>query len=309
MNLRRIVENFRSFTHTQPETWLLGEMLTAIFNNIVSLEFRSDAGELLDRSRFELYTMYDFVHDVSRACELHVLTFDDKPVAAVVRYGKQDYTGIPLDSANMATVAGELAAAAIRNDIANLKDVDLDEKLSQRTYPMQFLDSEETMFVLEHPRNVYRLEEMRQRHPVYFVDETGQAQKVEKIGDFQQKHWVDGKPPSNELVAVTIDGAERFVDATQLMFELVAGQGDVDVALQWYNRPHSWKVTQLAPRVNRITIGITEPYRWNQRTIWVEFNSAEAMEEFVRLHPLRESTPGVFSEAILAQNGRIHILA
>jgi hypothetical protein len=312
MNLRRIVETFRSFPRTVPEQWAAGEMLTALFNDVLSLEFRHDVGELLELERIGLYTMFDFPYDASRACELHVLTVDDKLVGMVTRYGQGDFTGTTLAPETKATVAGELAAATIRRDTANLREVNLDEKIDIKAYPMAFLDKDETMFVLQNPRTVYRLNEIRAKHPAYIID-TGLPLAVAAIGDFKQKNWVDGKAPTDDMVEVTLaNGDERFVDATQIVFELVAGQGRLSDVLPAYNRPHSWKVTQESVRgnamgVNRVLIAITVPYRWNPSMVWVDFPSRSALDRFVEQYPIGEVVPGVVTDAVLdAYAGTIH---
>lgn len=304
MNLRRIVESFRSFPRTETDTWTLGEMLTSLFNDVLSLEFRQDTGELLEPGRVGLYTMYNFPFDASRACELHVLTVDDKLVGMVTRQGKGDYKGVTLDPENKACVAGELAAAAIRRDTANLPAVDLDAKIELDPYPIKFLDEAEAMFVLQNPRTVYRLNEIREKHPAYILD-TGLPLAVAAIGDFKQKNWTDGKAATDDLVEVTLaNGDERFVDATQIVFELVAGQGRLSDVLPAYNRPHSWAVMQETIRgnamgVNRVRIAVTVPFRWNSHSFWVDFDSRKALDKFVEKYPIGEVFPGTLSRATL----------
>jgi hypothetical protein len=312
MNLRRIVESFRSFPRTEVDAWTLGEMLTALFNDVLSLEFRQDTGELLEPGRVGLYTMYDFPFDVSRACELHVLTVDEKLVGMVTRQGQGDYKGVTLDPEAKASVAGELAVAAIRQDTANLPAVDLDAKIELEPYPMKFLDDAEAMFVLQNPRTVYRLNEIREKHPAYIVGDTGLPLAVTAIGEFKQKGWVDGNAPTDDLVQVSLaNGDERLVDATQIVFELVAGQGQLSEVLPAYNRPHSWKVVQETLRgnalgVNRVRIAITVPYRWNPHTVWVDFRSRSALERFVEKYPVGEFVPGIFKSSVLHQySGKI----
>lgn len=313
MNLRRIVETFRSFARTEADAWTIGEMLTALFNDVLSLEFRHDTGELLEPGRVGLYTMYNFPFDASRACELHVLTVDEKLVGIVTREGKGDFKGITLDPETKALVAGELAAAAIRRDTANLPAVDLDAKIDINVYPMKFLDAAEEMFVLQNPRTVYRLNEIRAKHPAYIVGESGQPLAVVHIGDFKQKNRVDCRAPTDDLVEVTLaNGDERFVDATQVMFELVAGQGSLAAVLPVFNRPHSWKVTQESVKgnamgVNRALIAITVPYRWNPHMVWVDFPSRSALDRFVEQYPIGEVVPGVVTDSLLeAYAGTIH---
>lgn len=303
MNLRRIVESFRSFPRAETDTWTLGEMLTALFNDVLSLEFRHDTGELLEPGRVGLYTMYNFPFDASRACELHVLTVDDKLVGMITRQGKGDYKGVTLDPEVKASVAGELAAAAIRRDTENLPAVDLDAKIELEPYPMKFLDDAETMFVLQNPRTVYRLNEIRQKHPAYVLD-TGLPIAVAAIGEFKQKGWVDGNAPTDDLVEVTLaNGDERFVDATQIVFELVSGQGLLSDVQPAFNRPHSWKVVQETIRgnamgVSRAQIAITVPYRWNAHMVWVDFPSDRELERFVEKYPIGEVVPSPFIDTL-----------
>lgn len=308
MNLKRILENYRAFPRTQIEDWggPLGEVMTALFDKIVPLEHRSDTAELLDRNRIELYSMFDFPSGPSYNCELHVLTVDDCPVGFTHREGKGDWVGQVLDNDSFTRVAIDLATAAIRQDTALLAKVDLEASVPLKGYVMHFLDPGETMFVLRDPRHVYRLNEVPSRHRAYFVDEMGQVHQVSSIGAFTHSYRVHGDVPDLNAISIVIDGTERMADATQLFFELVPGQGDIEAALAAYRNDYSWSVVHEASNVNRLMVNVTHPCRWDCQSVWVQFFSSPAMARFLEQYPPNQANSNQLSDALLSPYGLIH---
>jgi len=308
MNLKRIAENYLSFPRTTIEEWggPLSDVLTALFGQLLPLEHRTDTADLLDRSRIALYSMFDFPSGPSYNCELHVLAVDDALVGIAYREGKGDWLGQVLDNDNFTRVAIDLVAAAIRQDTALLAEVDLEAAVPLKGYVMHFLDPGETMFVLRAPRHVYRLNEVPSRHRAYFVDEMGQAHQVSSIGAFKHGYNVHGDVPDLNAISIVVDGKERMADATQLFFELIPGQGNLEAALAAYRQAYSWSVIREARSVKRIMVNVTHPFRWDQEEVWVQFFSDLTMSHFVRQYPVGTANSSQLADALLKPYGLVY---
>lgn len=303
-----IADNFRLFNRNSLAPWNnpLGDVLLALFDHILNLDYDMQILDMVDQSRMSLYTLFDLPHGPSSACEMHVLTVDDVLIGLVSRSGKtNEYQTQVLNPEGYANYAAELAAAAARAKAAKMAPIAWEAPCPFESYCMHFLDEPPTMFALRGPRSLYRINEMPEKHRTFFVDESGAAHAVSSIGAFVNP----GSPFSEDYeIFIVVEGQERKADASQLMFELIKGQGNVSAALREYPAEACWWVDKLAPTVNRALLSVTAPFRRGAETIWVEFASEEALQNFADANfkdGQKAVMPGKFTADILGPDGSI----
>jgi hypothetical protein len=307
MNLQDIALQYRQFRQRDLSAkWdaPLEQVLEVLFKDFVEKDYSCDYAGMLPKERVALYTLFDLGFMSDEQCELHVLEVDGKPVGIAHKFAdRSDWNCDIIDADLFKVVAREMAIAALDHRLAAVVPGTLERLSDLRNGYIHFLDDAETMFAVRSPKWMYGFDRLPKEHRAFYVDDQGQVQAVASIGKFaNDKLSHTHEPDVSDVTVVLENGADVVVDGSQLMFELLAGKGDLASALTAYAEPPVWCVGEAFEPVNKVIIYQHVQFRWTTRTLWVAFESRAEFERFIEAHHRDEPAlmvPGVFDVAAL----------
>lgn len=286
MDLQFIKDNFRKFKRTELDGWggPLEDILKAMFGEIVALPFDVTYVELFDRSRAVVYTLFDLEHDSDEDCVMRVVAIDDKPLGLAFKFGdRSHWDSRIMDVELFRALASEMAAAVLEKRLAKVVADDMDTMQKLGNFYLFFLGSEESMFAVQSPKWMCGFQHLLSSHRGYLVDENGAAQPLEAIGKFTNHKHHSSDADAHDVV-VTVAGQERIVRGQQLMFELIPDGGDIENALQAYEKTPGWIVESLDTRRKVANVMIRTLGHWSTTTSTVLFKSEEDLQRFAAAH-------------------------
>lgn len=313
MDLQYILKNYRSFTRTATDSWAgpLSTLLETMFESVVSLPYNVQLTELLECSRFSVYTLFDLPHDSDENCELHVVAYDEKPLSLVFKFGdRSHWQSLLIDVEQFKSMAKMLAAAAMDKELEKV-EADMLATLNSLDNPyLFFLGDKESMFAVKSPKWMYGFQRLLTTHRGFMVDDNGQAVQLDSIGDFVNKK-LHSSDTDAEHIVVTANGQSHVIDGSQLMFELVHGQADLADAMSSYAKASFWVVDAVDIPRKRADVLLRTPNRWTTATMTVIFDSDDDMARFTQAHydPTREQAELIvyseFDLNLLGYHGRV----
>jgi hypothetical protein len=283
MNLQDIARNYPKFQRCPVEGWSspLENVMEALFSTLIKPDYTFYFADLLDRSRLEVYALFDIYHGPNDTCALYVLVVDNKPVGVAFKFGdKTQWDTRIIDADHFKGIVRELSAILLERQLESVTAEDVEELRFLNNGFLCFLDEKETMFGIHSPKSVGRFDQLTEKHRAFFVDTEGKAHLVSSIGQFcntKPSHCWD--EDTNDVV-ITVNGAERTVDGQLLMFELVPGEGDIEAAVARYAKEPAWVVEAVHERVKRVELLAQFTNRWNSSSVWFDFKSKEELQRF-----------------------------
>lgn len=279
MNLNDIAANFKAFPLLDPESYngdyLLNDMLGALFYDVVRPRSEQFVPDLMEVSRIALHVVVGSYYG-----GMHILVIDDQPVALFTKStGDREDSQTPyvLNLEVFARVASELAVAETKLRITNVEAAGetLVRKLDSPF--LRFLGQQATMFAVKSPDEVYLFSDILNEHRGYFVSSTGAVTQLESIGA------VTGE----DMATVTLVGGEQvLVDASQLMFELQRGQGNIEDALTAYASDPHWVLKDAMRHGLMVSILMQRPYFWSSKLVLIEFETEDEYDRFCSTYPV-----------------------
>jgi hypothetical protein len=313
MNAQDIAANFRQFSRCDPDGWggPLGNVLNALFGDTLKTGQHTELETHLDRTRVAVYTLFNVLHESDESCELHVLAYDDKPVGFAHRAGDtDDWDARILDEELFKVLAREMAMSLLEEDLVNVTAEPVASLSALQNQYLYFVGDKETVVAVRNPKWACGFERFAEGRRVFYVDHQGTMHQVAKIRAFANNKW-HTRDQDHDDIFITINGAERVVDATQLLFELVPNGADLDDVLANLPKEPGWLVDGVDARSLQVTVLATVPYRWTTVSHFVKFESIAEMNRFNDTyldHDRNELHPGVFSPETLGFNASATVL-
>jgi hypothetical protein len=301
MNLNDIAANFKNFPLVDPDSYdgdcLVEDMMESLFADVVRPRSEQYVPDLLEKSRISLYAAIGTYYG-----GMHILVIDDKPVAVLMKAlgdREDSQRAYVVDAEVFASVATEMAVAETKKRIASV-DVAGDTPICKVHSPyLHFLGAQSTMFAIGKPVEVHRFSDILKGRRGYTVDSTGAVFELQSIGAFED----------DEMVKVTlVGGQEQLVEACELMFELVSGQGNIEDALTAYAADPHWVLQNAFRNSLNVFVLMQRPYCWSSTLLAIELDSLEEFDRFCAAYPEGKKDEhlqrGVFSLEELGYKGR-----
>jgi hypothetical protein len=278
MNLNDLAANFKSFPRVDIDAYpgdnLVEDLFEALFSDVVRPCSEQYVPDLLEKNRVSVYAVIG-----SNYGGLHILVIDDKPVAVLHKSDGQRESAqcaYVVDADVFTSVAAEMAAAEAKKRIASVGPAG-DTIIGKLDSPfLYFLGPNATMFAIVNPDEVYRYSDILKAHRGYFVDPDGAVHELEHIGDFS----------GGQMVTVTLAGGrEQLVQARELMFELVPGQGNIEDALKAYAPDPHWVLQNAFRDSLNVFVLMQRQYCWSTSLQAIQFDSQAEYDRFCAAYP------------------------
>jgi len=282
MNLTEIIANYRSLKRISPGDWglRLTDILKALFERHIPDENDNvEYPSLIGVERIEIYSMLKLFHGDEQSTELHVLVVDGKPLGISYCFGRQ-WVGHIYDVEKYKELCREMAAILLEQQMEWLKPGNFKSLRDLQSEEIFVLGPKESMFAVHSPKGTACFEDIAGERKGYFVDEQCVAHPVEQILGFANTKLIREYTRDVHDVRVLIAGAERVVDGTQLMFEMVPGKGDIDDALKSYAKAPCWVVERVHAPANYAEVLVRRPGRWTTDTVGCQFETDADRERF-----------------------------
>jgi hypothetical protein len=292
MNHIDILNNYRSFKRADLDGWCnpLHQVVEALFSEYVQTDYSYDMCSLLDKSRYGVYTLFDFPHASDESCELHVLTVDDKPVGCAFKFAdKSSWDSRILNADHFRAIAREMAVKVMDQKLQAVTEETLGSLNDFCNSYIHFLDKNETMFAVQSPKWMYGFAELVKAHRAFIVNAQGVAQEISNIGSFVNSKPSYTSDPDTHNVTVTVNGQELIVDGTQVMFELLAGQGNIADAVAAFTEPACWCVDTVLSHMSQVHILQHVPGQWTTQGAYLAFANQAEYEKFVAVYGTTDS--------------------